>query len=231
MHHVTFGLSQLHVHGTAFYDYLALRKRFFVDMLGWTIPHDDTVEMDQYDNPRARYSLVIGDEGQVLAGARALPTNAEWGATTYMLRDAQSGRIGGIPSDLIDQQIVTGGMWECTRLVISPELKGMKSRIDCLGLICQGLVEMAMEEGATELMSLSNLWLLRALKTLGYDAELMSQPYVNSEDGHKYAVMKMTAEPVWEMTRAATKADVAAQKFGAGPTRRMEPALLHGPSK
>ena len=80
--------------------------------------------MDQYDNPKARYALVIGDEGQVLAGARALPTSARWGDITYMLRDAQDGRIGGIPADLLGERILPDTMYECTRLVISPELRG-----------------------------------------------------------------------------------------------------------
>src|SRR6056297_2711516 len=108
MHYITLSLRDLHHYGPAFYEYLALRKRFFVDALGWSIPHDEQVEMDQYDNPTARYSLVLGDGGEVLAGARALPTTARWGATTYMLRDAQDGQIGGIPSDLLEGQIVTG---------------------------------------------------------------------------------------------------------------------------
>ncbi|EAR52229.1 putative autoinducer synthase protein [Oceanicola granulosus HTCC2516] len=193
MRTITFNLKSLHQHGDAFCDYLALRKRFFVDALGWDIPHDATVEMDQYDNPTARYSLVVGDDGRVLAGARALPTTASWGLTTYMLRDAQSGKVAGIPADLLDGQIVTAGMWECTRLVIAPSVQGATARRACLGLICEGLVEMALEEGARELMSLSNLWLLRALRQLGYPADLISRPYVNSDDGHRYAVMKMPA--------------------------------------
>jgi hypothetical protein len=34
MEQITFNLAQLHLHGTAFFDFLALRKRFFVDELG-----------------------------------------------------------------------------------------------------------------------------------------------------------------------------------------------------
>jgi acyl homoserine lactone synthase len=226
MHYVTFGFRTLHDHAASFYDYLALRKRFFVDTLGWAIPHDDWVEMDQYDNPKARYALVIGDEGQVLAGARALPTSARWGDVTYMLRDAQAGRIGGIPADLLGERVLPDTMYECTRLVISPELTGMQSRVACLGLICRGLVDMAMDDGATELMSLSNLWLLRALKALGYDAELMCAPYVNCDDGHKYAVMKMSA-----MYVAPTRAPANLTARSAGPSRQMQPTLLHAAAK
>lgn len=216
MDYITFGLRDLHQYGNAFYDYLALRKRFFVDTLGWDIPHDDRVEMDQYDNPTARYSLVL-DRGEVVAGARALPTTAKWGMNTYMLRDAQTGKLSGIPADLIDEEIVSDHMWECTRLVISERVEGMSERTRCLGLICEGLVEMAQAEGATELMSLSNLWLLRSLKSLGYQAELMSRPYVNAEDGHRYAVMKIQAER--RMLRHVPRA-----------THLSRPTLVHAPA-
>ena len=216
MDYITFELRDLHHYGNAFYDYLALRKRFFVDALGWDIPHDDSVEMDQYDNPTARYSLVL-DGGEVVAGARALPTTANWGTNTYMLRDARTGKLSGIPADLIDEEIVSKTMWECTRLVISERVEGMAERTRCLGLICEGLVEMAQAEGATELMSLSNLWLLRSLKSLGYRAELMSRPYVNGEDGHRYAVMKMRAER--RMLRHLPQA-----------THLSRPMLVHAPA-
>jgi N-acyl-L-homoserine lactone synthetase len=55
MENITFNLSTLHVHGTAFYDFLHLRYLFFVDTLGWHIPHDEEVEMDQNGNPKAWY--------------------------------------------------------------------------------------------------------------------------------------------------------------------------------
>lgn len=43
MENITFNMAQSHVYGTAFYDFLGLRKRFFVDQLGWDIPHDNDV--------------------------------------------------------------------------------------------------------------------------------------------------------------------------------------------
>jgi len=193
MENVTFDLPRLHRYGTAYFDYLALRKRFFVDSLGWGIPHDDTVEMDQYDNPRARYSLVLQD-GKVIAGARAMPTTAKWGEHTYMLRDAMCGRLTTIPKDLIPEEIVSTKVWECTRLVIAEHVTAMPDRVQCLNLIVDGLATMAEAEGADQLISLSNLWLLRALRQLGYAADLMGKPYVNADDGHKYAVMSIPTE-------------------------------------
>lgn len=193
MENITFELSGLHAYGSAYFDYLALRKKFFVDTLGWGIPHNARFEMDQYDNPLARYSLVLRD-GEVIAGARAMPTSAVWGSHTYMLGDAVSGKLTTIPSDVIATEIASSKVWECTRLVIADHITAMPDRIRCLELIVDGLIDMAEDCGADQLISLSNLWLLRALRQLGYAADLIGKPYVNADDGHKYAVMSIGTE-------------------------------------
>ena len=209
MENITFELSTAHQFGSAYFDYLALRKKFFVDNLGWTIPHNESVEMDQYDNPLARYSLVL-KEGRVIAGARAMSTTAHWGDHTYMLRDAQMGKLGTIPK-MLDAEIADPKVWECTRLVIADEVKSMRERTTCLALILDGLVQLAEREGAETLISLSNLWLLRVLRKLGYDAALMCDPYVNADDGHKYAVMSIQTMPtLQELPRATHRPQTAA---------------------
>ncbi len=193
MKNITFDLSKLHLHGTAFFDYLALRKRFFVDTLGWDIPHDDTVEMDQYDNPLAHYSLVLRN-GAVIGGARAMPTTSSWGEYTYMLRDAVAGKLADIPDEVLDREIETSKVWECTRLVISDAVTGHADRSRCLSLIVDGLVSVARRQGGSELMSLSPVSLMRALRQLGYSASRIGEPYCNPGDGRRYAVLRMPAE-------------------------------------
>ncbi len=215
MENVTFELLDQHLYGSAFKDYLALRKKFFVDSLNWGIPHNRSVEMDQYDNPLARYSLVLRD-GQVIAGARALPTTASWGDHSYMLRDASRGKLSAIPSQLLKSDIRTDRVWECTRLVIADTVTSMAERVTCLNLIVDGLVQMARKEGADELMSLSNLWLQRVLRKLGYACDLICDPYVNADDGHKYAVMTMPIDRTLPALPAAT--------------HRPQPTPLHAPA-
>lgn len=193
MRNITFNLSELHKHGTAFFDYLGLRKRFFVDTLGWDIPHNDTVEMDQYDNPLAYYSIVVRD-GQVVGGARAMPTTSSWGEFTYMLRDAVAGKLQDIPDQVMDSEIEASGVWECTRLVISDDVKSHVDRSKCLSLIVDGLITVAQEKGGSELMSLSPVSLMRALRQLGYSANRIGKPYDNPGDGRKYAVLSMPAK-------------------------------------
>jgi acyl homoserine lactone synthase len=203
MRNITFEFLGQHRHGTAFHDFLRLRKSFFVNELGWDIPHDEDVEMDQYDNPLAHYSLVLR-HGEVIGGARCMPTTAHWGAHTYMLRDALRGTLSDIPPEVMPADIETPDVWECTRLVVSNDVAGHAERANCLSLIVAGLVEIAQSRGAHALVSLSPLPLMRGLRQLGYDANRLGEPYVNSGDGRKYAVLQMPAVPArYRMLAAA----------------------------
>jgi N-acyl-L-homoserine lactone synthetase len=192
MFNLRFDFCSLHRHGSAFWDFLRLRKVVFVDQLHWDIPHNDAIEMDQYDTPVAHYSLVMKD-GIVVGGARAMPTTANWGGHTYMLRDAHSGKLPHIPAQVMSIDIASPTVWECTRLVISDNLVTQRDRSECLRLIVDGLVETALAHGATELICLSSMALMRALRQLGYDATRLGEPYRNDEDGRQYAVLKMPA--------------------------------------
>ena len=194
MQNITFDLSDQHRFGSAFFDFLRLRKKYFVDGLGWDIPHNDEVEMDQYDNPLAHYSLVLRD-GQVVGGARTMATTAAWGAHTYMLRDAVAGRLATIPNQVMEVEVETQAVWECTRLVISDEVSGHVDRARCLQLIVDGLVSVANKHGGEDLISLSPLPLMRALRQLGYQTSRIGEPYDNPGDGRKYAVLTMKAKP------------------------------------
>lgn len=218
MENVTFDLSRMHHHGTAFFDFLALRKAFFVDVLGWDIPHDDRVEMDQYDNPLAQYSVVLR-HGKVVGGARAMATTATWGKHTYMLRDAVNGHLIDIPQAVLEQEITTPQVWECTRLVISDEVTTHADRSECLSLIVDGLIRVAAARGATRLISLSPLSLMRALRQLGYAADRIGEPYHNEGDGRRYAVLSMPAERAMPRMQHVPMA-----------THRPQPMPLHAPA-
>ena len=192
MNNVRFDFSTLHRHGTAFWEFLALRKQVFVDQLHWDIPHNAEVEMDQYDTPVAQYSLVLKD-GHVVGGARAMPTTAVWGTHTYMLRDALSGKLPHIPPHVMSVEIASPQVWECTRLVVSDTLTTAAERSECLRLIVDGLVDITRQQGGTELICLSSLALMRALRQLGYDVTRLGDTYRNDEDGRQYAVLRMPA--------------------------------------
>lgn len=193
MNTAKFNLLQLHKHGEAFGNFLALRKKHFVDDLHWDIPHDDVVEMDQYDNPTAWYSLVFQDE-ELIGGARVMPTTAIWGSHSYMLRDALHGKLGQIPKEIMHSDVSTDRVWEVTRLVMSDALETQVERSECLKKILNGVVDIASAQGAQELMSLSPVAMARALRQLGFNVRRDGEPYLNTQDGRRYAVLRMPME-------------------------------------
>jgi N-acyl-L-homoserine lactone synthetase len=224
MFNLRFDFCGLHRYGPAFWDFLRLRKQVFVDELKWDIPHNETIEMDQYDTPVAHYSLVIRD-GVVVGGARAMATTASWGEHTYMLRDAYSGKLPHIPAHVMSVEIASPRVWECTRLVISDSLTTQRDRSDCLRLIVDGLVEIAIAHGADELICLSSLALMRALRQLGYDATRLGEPYRNDEDGRLYAVLKMPATYSAQHAARAAEHDPA-QRHRSGEVVDLTPSLM-----
>ena len=193
MENLRFDFSDLHTHGRAFYEFLALRKQVFVDELKWDVPHNDTVEMDQYDTPMAHYSIVM-HEGRVIGGARAMATTATWGEHTYMLRDAFSGKLKHIPPHIMSVDIASPKVWECTRLVIASNIATQAERAECMTLIVDGLVDTVSRHGAEEMICLSSLHLMRALRQLGYKVDRLGATYQNAEDGRTYGVLRMPAE-------------------------------------
>ena len=205
MDNIRFDFSGLHLHGRAFYEFLGLRKQVFVDELGWDVPHNAEVEMDQYDTPLAQYSLVLKKD-RVVGGARAMATTVAWGDHTYMLRDAWSGKLRHIPGHIMTTDIAAPDVWECTRLVVSDALTTQAERAECLRLIVDGLVETARARGATQMICLSSMLLMRALRQLGYGVEKAGPTYVNAEDGRVYGVLRMPAE--YSNARRAAPAQV-----------------------
>jgi len=99
---------------------------------------------------------------------------------------------------------------------MSHDVKTHADRSTCLGLIVQGLIDVAVDQGAEKLISLSPLALMRALRQLGFGAERIGEPYLNTGDGRRYAVLSMTA------ARSVPSVPTA--------THRPQPMPMHAPS-
>lgn len=201
MQYITFDLPTLHHHGAAYFDYLKLRKTFFVDQLHWPIAHNETMEMDQYDNPQTFYSLVM-DGDEVVGGARCMPTTVTWGKHSYMVADAFNGMMEDIPTTSMPSDFTSPHVWECSRLVISDSLESRPERTECLRLILEGVIDITNAHGGSELMALSSVAMLRALRGLGYSVNRMGKPYRDQDDGRMYVVMQMPAVSTAHMIAA-----------------------------
>lgn len=182
----------MHVHGPAFYEFLRLRKRFFVDGLGWNIPTDGIVEMDQYDTPLAHYSLVELN-GKIIGGARCQPVECQWGPYTCMIKDAARGLLEDIPGDLFKPDMSGPTVWEGTRLVVSDEISSLAGRTRCLALIIDGLMRVIGARGGTAMLTLSPTALHRTTKIVGLKATQISRPYT-SADAREYALFESKIE-------------------------------------
>ncbi len=189
----TFNFCNLHQHGSAFFEFLALRKRFFVDTLAWNIPHDDRVEMDQYDNPTALYSLALS-KGRVVAGARLMRFDDRWGQHGCMLSDAARGQLPDIPAEALPADRSFSSASECTRLVLCDSLTSAPERERALKTVVDGLVDMACDHGSDELVTLTVPSFVRILRKIGYDATQVGERYRGHQDGRNYAVLRM---PAW----------------------------------
>ena len=104
-------VKNVHLHGELYEDFLRARKHVFIDTKQWNLPETDGMEFDQYDTPQSR-SIVLHEYGEILAGVRLLPTQAQCGCYSYMLRDAQLGIIDNIPQHILYERApVAGHIW------------------------------------------------------------------------------------------------------------------------
>ena len=105
----------------------------------------------------------------------------------------QQGRIDQIPAEVLQGDIASDEVWECTRLVTSDRVRTQSERADCLALIVEGLIEIANRFGGIEMVTLTRPSLMRALRQLGFSVSQDGESYFSEADGRRYAVLRMPA--------------------------------------
>lgn len=142
---------------------LEIRKRVFIDRMGWDLPAAHGLEFDQYDTPHARYVTVTLD-GRVVAGVRLVPTTARVGPHSYMLKDAREGRLPGLPEDILKESApVDPEIWEASRVFILPEI-AREQRATVRKMLLSEMLSEARRWGATGLVSILPAWWPRLRK-------------------------------------------------------------------
>jgi N-acyl-L-homoserine lactone synthetase len=120
-----------------------------------------------------------------------MATTATWGSHAYMLRDAAKGKLIDIPREVLGIDIVSADMWECTRMVFSETVHTQADRSACLTMIVQGLIDVAAQQGATQLILLSRLAMMRSLRQLGFGVQWIGEPNTNDNYGRRYAFLSI----------------------------------------
>jgi N-acyl-L-homoserine lactone synthetase len=148
----------IHRHGDMLVRYLEARRAIFIDRLHWRISQADGMEFDQYDTPAATW-VVVHEFGTVIGGVRLLPTTAQCGFYSYMLRDAQRGILDDIPTDvLFIEAPVDAVTWEASRFFITEDVPAAR-RTTVQRILFDAMARAAEAQGATRILGIvPSIW-------------------------------------------------------------------------
>ncbi|MDA7963146.1 acyl-homoserine-lactone synthase [Ruegeria sp.] len=154
----TMNFRNIHEHGTLLAKYLETRKAIFIDRLKWQVGQVDGMEFDQYDTPACQW-VVLHEFGEVLGGVRLLPSTATCGIYSYMLRDAQRGILGGLPTDILFFEApVKPRIWEASRFFVTDNVSSAR-RLAVQQKLFHRMTVTAKEGGATSILGIvPSIW-------------------------------------------------------------------------
>lgn len=177
-----------HLFGPLYTDLLKARKSVFIDQKLWDLPNSGGMEFDQYDTPLSR-SVVIHEYGRILGGVRLLPTTAECGCYSYMLRDAQRGLLPSIPDYILYEAApVKPNVWEATRLFVSQD-EPAERRAALQTKLITAMAQAARDQGATHVIGIVPAVFRRWMNRLGLDAVPLGPKLHIDDDSNQAAVM------------------------------------------
>jgi N-acyl-L-homoserine lactone synthetase len=166
---VTMSFANMNEYGTLLVNYLRARRSVFIERLGWSLSQAEGMEFDQYDNPFCRW-VVLYEFGEVLGGVRLTPTTARCGTYSYMLRDAQMGKLENIPRDvLFFDAPVEKRVWEASRLFVADTVPA-KHRHTVQNMLMNEMSTAARKAGATQVIGIVPAVWSRWLRRLGLGA-------------------------------------------------------------
>lgn len=168
MQTTTLSFDNIHAHGVLFTNVLRARRQSFIVQRKWDLPEADGMEFDQYDTPQSRW-IAVHEAGRVLAGIRLTPTTARCGIYSYMIRDAQLGLLGSIPSNLLYEPApVSPLVWETSRVFIAQDVPAnLRSQVQ-RDLMTE-MVASARKLGAERLLGLCPAVWGRWMRRIGFN--------------------------------------------------------------
>lgn len=188
----TLSFSNFHEFGDLFANLLKARKSIFIDRLRWGLPQAEGMEFDQYDTPLSRW-IVVYEYGEILASIRLTPSTARCGVYSYMLRDAQTGLLESIPSDvLFFDAPVNPRIWEASRVFISDEVPAERRMLVQATLVAQ-MTKAASEYGATHLIGIVPAVWSRWLRRLDLSALPAGPKFVIDGTRNQAILFKLTS--------------------------------------
>jgi len=153
------------------------RHKVFIEMLGWELPTQNGLELDQFDRPDTVYVVSQDDDGAINGCARLLPTNRP-----YLLGEVFPQLLNGLPAPS------TPDVWELSRFAAvdfnnqssSSALSQFSSEIT-LSLL-RHAAAYAAKHGAKRIITVSPLGVERLLRRTGFRSHRAGPPMI--VDGH-----------------------------------------------
>lgn len=142
----------------------AARKAVFVDLLQWDLPvHDGRYEIDQFDDPHARYIILSQEDGNHLGSARLLPTS-------------RPHILGSLYPQLCAEAPPSGpDIFEITRFCLDRRLRAPERRRVRDALILS-LTEHALASGITTYVAIAAQSWARQIEAFGWDCAPLGPP-------------------------------------------------------
>lgn len=160
----TVTLQSAHLFGDALADQHRFRYRQFVVRAGWSVPHFDGMEYDQFDTPAAVYLLWRDHAGRVQGMVRLLPTTLPYMTDTLWPELAPE---EGLPH--------AEEVWENTRFAVDRDLDAPLRR-KVTGELILASLEFGLSRGIERYLLISPLWVLQGvLTTSGLPHEMLRQ--------------------------------------------------------
>ena len=128
------------------------RKRVFVDLLGWDVPVlAGRFEVDQFDDPHARYLVLTDSDGRHLGSARLLDTT-------------RPHILGELYPELCEDEVPSGpGIAEITRFCLDRRLRA-RERLMVRNQLVSALVDHALAAGIQRYTGVAEMaWLQQRL--------------------------------------------------------------------
>ena len=142
----------------------AARKRVFVDLLRWDIPVlEDRYEIDQFDDARARYLILVDEEGRHCGSTRLLAT-------------VEDHILGDLFPELCEGPVPTGPtIYEITRFCLDPRQAAAARRVTRNRLV-SALAEYALANGVSDYTGVAALDWFQQILAFGWECEPLGLP-------------------------------------------------------
>lgn len=140
------------------------RKRVFVDLLGWDVPVlAGRFEVDQFDDPHARYLVLTDSDGRHLGSARLLDTT-------------RPHILGELYPELCEDEVPSGpGIAEITRFCLDRRLRA-RERLMVRNQLVSALVDHALAAGIQRYTGVAEMAWLQQILSFGWVCRPLGLP-------------------------------------------------------